>query len=95
MSEKFDVIKPWNLERITKGKIGEWIARDYYRSKGYIVWFLESYYHGSFYSGTGKEYVNDRLILTSLEKAVLENTRTFDLLIVSEEDVIQKRTLDR
>jgi hypothetical protein len=84
---EFDVIKPWDLKRITKGKIGEWIARDYYRNKGYVVWFLESYYHGSFYSGTGKEHVNDRLILTPLEKAVLENTRAFDLLIVREEDV--------
>ncbi len=84
---EFDVIKPCDLKRITKGKIGEWIARDYYRSKGYVVWFLESYYHGSFYSGTGKEHVNDRLILTPLEKAVLENTRAFDLLIVPEEDL--------
>ncbi len=71
---------------MTKGKIGEWIARDYYRNKGYIVWFLEHYttedgVHG-LYSGTGNEYVNDRLVLTPLEKAVLTNTRTFDLLVV-------------
>jgi len=84
---EFDTIKPWDLEKITKGKIGEWIARSYYRSKGYVVWFLETYYHGSFYSGTGKEYVNDRIVLTPLEKAVLENFRAFDLLVVPEEDV--------
>ncbi len=84
---EFDTIKPWDLEKITKGKIGEWIARNYYRSKNYVVWFLETYYHGSFYSGTGKEYVNDRIILTPLEKAVLENFRAFDLLVVPEEDV--------
>ncbi len=84
---EFDIIKPWDLEKITKGKIGEWIARSYYRSKGYVVWFLEAYYHGSFYSGTGKEYVNDRIVLTPLEKAILENFRTFDLLVVPKEDV--------
>ncbi|WP_290597190.1 MULTISPECIES: hypothetical protein [unclassified Archaeoglobus] len=78
---EFDVIEPWNLENITKGKIGEWIARDYYRSKGYIVWFLEHYSTESdfynFYSGTGKEHVNDRLVLTPLEKAILTKNSRF------------------
>ncbi len=88
MSELIDLR---NLKRITKGKIGEWIARDYYRSKGYIVWFLEQYCKEgdlySFYSGTGREYVNERLVLSPLERAVLSSTRAFDLLAVPKEDV--------
>ena len=86
MSE-FDVIKPWDLKRITKGKIGEWIAKDYYRNKGYVVWHLEPYYYDSFYSGTGKKYVNAEVVLIPLEKAILESTRAFDLLIAPEKYV--------
>ena len=72
---------------LTKGKIGEWIARDYFRQQGYIVWFLEQRHHGSFYSGTGKEYYNDRLVLTPLEKSLLSRIRTFDLLIIPEKEI--------
>jgi len=87
------VIKPWDLANITKGKIGEWIARDYYRCKGYVVWFLEYYSReGHFYSGTGKEHVNDKLVLTPWEKAILANTRDFDLLVIPKEDVNKAKT---
>ena len=92
--KKFDIIKPQDLKRITKGKIGEWIAKDYYRNKGYVVWLLEPYYYGGFYSGTGKKYINADLVLTPFEKVVLESLRAFDLLIIPEDDVklIKKTT---
>lgn len=80
-----DVLDTCRISKISKGKIGELIAVEYFKLKGYYIWIFERFplyepiqKYANFY------YLSD--VISYEERSVIYRYRTWDMLIVKRED---------